>query len=260
MPNNTLTDRDLSIIYDKISELLVKEVCESLVNGEENIIEKLAKQLRLKMVSILDKSDTQSKMNDILMQSINVSLRKATNGPILLYTLLTRNRDSTHVEIKKILNNVWKADESVYQFRKRLITELQTPPYKEWFPSTTQAGGKSKRKTRRKSTRKKRNKKNKTRRGGGMRDKIRSAASGTIAGVRGLGNKMSATGTGLVEGAKQTGSSFAKGAKKYSGYNWATGQSPPVDVDATAAGVDATVSDVGSTASGVGFPCYSNRD
>ena len=116
MPNNTLTDRDLSIIYDKISELLVKEVCESLVDGEEDIIEKLAKQLRLKMVSILDKSDTQSKMNDILMQSINVSLRKATNGPILLYTLLTRNRDSTHVEIKKILNNVWKADESIYQF------------------------------------------------------------------------------------------------------------------------------------------------
>jgi len=254
MPGNTLTDRDLSIIYDKMSELLVKEVCESLVNGQEDIIEKLAKQLRLKMVSILDKSDTQSKMNDILMQSINVSLRKATNGPILLYTLLTHNRDSTHVEIKKILNNVWKADESVYQFRKRLITDLQTPPYKEWFLATTQAGGKSKRKTRRKSTRKKRNKKNKTRRGGGMVDSLRSKASsmkhGTIAGVRGLGNKMSETGTGLVEGAKQTGVGFAKGAKKYSGYNWATGQSLPVDVDATAAGVDATVSDVGSTAAG----------
>jgi hypothetical protein len=251
MPGNTLTDRDLSIIYDKMSELLVKEVCESLVNGQEDIIEKLAKQLRLKMVSILDKSDTQSKMNDILMQSINVSLRKATNGPILLYTLLTHNRDSTHVEIKKILNNVWKADESVYQFRKRLITDLQTPPYKEWFLATTQAGGKSKRKTRRKSTRKKRNKKNKTRRGGGMVDSLRSKASsmkhGTIAGVRGLGNKMSETGTGLVEGAKQTGVGFAKGAKKYSGYNWATGQSHPVDADATvddATVADATVADV----------------
>ena len=80
-------------------------------------------------------------------------------------------------------------------FRKRLITDLQTPPYKEWFPSTTQAGGKSKRKTRRKSTRKKRNKKNKTRRGGGMVDSLRSKASsmkqGTIAAGRGFGNKLS---------------------------------------------------------------------
>ena len=37
MPGNTLTDRDLSIIYDKISELLVKELCESLVNGQDII-------------------------------------------------------------------------------------------------------------------------------------------------------------------------------------------------------------------------------
>ena len=187
---DTLTNRDLSIIYDKISDLFVKEMCESLVNRQD-MTTILSQNLQQKMSEILSKPDTQSKMNDILMQSVNVSLRKATNGPILLYALLTQNidiHDKTKAKILEIFKKVYQDGDDIYKYRKRLITELQTPPYRDWFPSTTQSGGKRKRKTRRKSTRQKRNKKNKTRRGGNITDS-----------VKGVGKKMSKTWQGASE-------------------------------------------------------------
>ena len=180
------SQRDLSKVYDKITDKIVTEICESLVDGK-TLTDDLRYALIEKMSKILDRSDTESKMNAVIIQGMNTSLRRATHGPLLLYALLNQSsKDKTMAEIEKIFKLVWKENESVYQFRKRLMTELQTPPYKEWFPSTsstTTGGGKSTRKTRKKSTRKKRKLKNKTRRGGGIRDYMSAAASNAKSGI-----------------------------------------------------------------------------
>ena len=213
------SQRDLSKVYDKITDKIVTEICESLVDGK-TLTDDLRNALIEKMSKILDRSDTESKMNAVIIQGMNTSLRRATHGPLLLYALLKQySNDKTMAEIEKIFKLVWKENESVYQFRKRLMTELQTPPYKEWFPSTTDVvGGKSTRKTRKKSTRKKRKLKNKTRRGGGFVDSIRSAASNAKSGMSaaasrakhgiaaagsGLKNKMGETGSGMMAKARE---------------------------------------------------------
>ena len=204
------SQRDLSKVYDKITDKIVTEICESLVDGK-TLTDDLRNALIEKMSKILDRSDTESKMNAVIIQGMNTSLRRATHGPLLLYALLKQSsREKTAVEILKIFTSVWKENESVYQFRKRLMTELQTPPYKEWFPSTpstTTVGGKSTRKTRKKSTRKKRKLKNKTRRGGGIRDYMSAAASrakhGIAAAGSGLKNKMGETGSGIMAKARE---------------------------------------------------------
>ena len=204
------TYRDLGMIYDKIVEKIVTDICESLVDGK-SFTQNLRDILVEKMSKILDRSDTESKMNAVIIQGMNTSLRRATNGPLLLYALLKQSpHDNTAVEILKIFKSVHEDSQSVYQFRKKLMTELQTPPYKEWFPSTpstTTGGGKSKRKTRKKSTRKKRKLKNKTRRGGGFVDSIRSAASNAKSGIAaagsGLKNKMGETGSGMMAKARE---------------------------------------------------------
>ena len=197
------SQRDLSKVYDKITDKIVTEICESLVDGK-TLTDDLRNALIEKMSKILDRSDTESKMNAVIIQGMNTSLRRATHGPLLLYALLKQSsNDKTMAEIEKIFKLVWKENESVYQFRKRLMTELQTPPYKEWFPSTTTGGGKSTRKTRKKSTRKKRKLKNKTRRGGGIRDYMSAAASGIADAGSGLGKKMKNTGSTVLAKARE---------------------------------------------------------
>ena len=232
-PNTkNFTQRDLSKIYDKISEKIVTEICESLVDGK-TLTDDLRNALIEKMSKILDRSDTESKMNAIIIQGMNTSLRRATHGPLLLYALLKQSSgDRTMVEIEKIFKLVWKENETVYQFRKRLMTELQTPPYKEWFPytpSTTTVGGKSTRKTRKKSTRKKRKLKNKTRRGGGIRDYMSAAASKAKEGISnaasrakdgisnaasGAKHSIAAAGSGLKTKMGETGSGIMAKAKE----------------------------------------------
>ena len=199
------TYRDLGMIYDRITEKMVTDICESLVDGK-TLTDGLREALIQKMSKILDRSDTESKMNAVIIQGMNTSLRRATNGPLLLYALLKQSHDNTAVQIEKIFKSVWVEGQSVYQFRKRLMTELQTPPYKEWFPSTpstTTGGGKSTRKTRKKSTRKKRKLKNKTRRGGGIRDYMSAAASGIADAGSGLGKKMKNTGSTVLAKARE---------------------------------------------------------
>jgi len=211
-PNTkNFSQRDLSKIYDKITEQIVTKICESLVDGKK-LTDDLRNALIEKMSKILDRSDTESKMNAIIIQGMNTSLRRATHGPLLLYALLKQSSgDRTMVEIEKIFKLVWKENETVYQFRKRLMTELQTPPYKEWFPSSLTGGGKLTRKTRKKSTRTKRKLKNKTRRGGGVRDYMSAAASKAKSG-------MSAAGSAMYNAPGNIGSA-ASGA-----YNSVTGQ------------------------------------
>jgi len=215
------SQRDLSNIYDKITEKIVTDICESLVDGK-TLTDDLRNALIEKMSKILDRSDTESKMNAVIIQGINTSLRRATNGPLLLYALLKQSsNDKTMAEIEKIFKLVWKENESVYQFRKNLMTELQTPPYKEWFPSTpstTTGGGKSTRKTRKKSTRKKRKLKNKTRRGGGFVDSIRSAASNAKSGMSAAASRakqgIAAAGSGLKTKMGETGSGIMAKARE----------------------------------------------
>lgn len=201
-----LTYRDLGMIYDRITEKMVTDICESLVD-DKTLTDDLRNALIEKMSKILDRSDTESKMNAVIIQGMNTSLRRATHGPLLLYALLKQSsHGKAKAEIKKIFKLVWKENETVYQFRKRLVTELQTPPYKEWFPSTsstTTGGGKSTRKTRKKSTRTKRKLKNKTRRGGGMGDYMSAAASGIADAGSGLGKKMKNTGSTVLAKARE---------------------------------------------------------
>jgi hypothetical protein len=232
------SQRDLSNIYDKITEKIVTDICDSLVDGK-TLTDDLRNALIEKMSKILDSSDTESKMNAVIIQGMNTSLRRATTGPLLLYALLKQSsNDKTMAEIEKIFKLVWKENESVYQFRKRLMTELQTPPYTEWFPSRESAtigGGKLTRKTRKKSTRKKRKLKNKTRRGGGIRDYMSAAASNAKSGISnaasrakdGISNAASgakhgiaAAGSGLKTKMGETGSGImanAKGMKSAAG-------------------------------------------
>ena len=216
-PNTkNFTQRDLSKIYDKISEKIVTEICESLVDGK-TLTDDLRNALIEKMSKILDRSDTESKMNAIIIQGMNTSLRRATHGPLLLYALLKQSSgDRTMVEIEKIFKLVWKENETVYQFRKRLMTELQTPPYKEWFPytpSTTTVGGKSTRKTRKKSTRKKRKLKNKTRRGGGIRDYMSAAASKAKEGISNAASRAKDGISNAASGAKHSIAAAGSGLK-----------------------------------------------
>ena len=215
------SQRDLSKVYDKITDKIVTEICESLVD-DKTLTDDLRNALIEKMSKILDRSDTESKMNAVIIQGMNTSLRRATHGPLLLYALLKQSsHDKAMAEIEKIFKLVWKENESVYQFRKRLMTELQTPPYKEWFPSTlstTTVGGKSTRKTRKKSTRKKRKLKNKTRRGGGMGDYMRNAASRAKDGMSAAASRakdgMSAAGSGLKKKMGETGSGMMAKARE----------------------------------------------
>ena len=81
------TERDLGMIYDKIVEKVVTDICESLVDGK-TLTDDLRNALMEKMSKILDRSDTESKMNAVIIQGMNTSLRRATNGPLLLYALL----------------------------------------------------------------------------------------------------------------------------------------------------------------------------
>ena len=76
------SQRDLSNIYDKITEKIVTDICESLVDGK-TLTDDLRNALIEKMSKILDRSDTESKMNAVIIQGINTSLRRATNGPLL---------------------------------------------------------------------------------------------------------------------------------------------------------------------------------
>ena len=210
------SQRDLSNIYDKITEKIVTEICESLVDGK-TLTDDLRNALIEKMSKILDRSDTESKMNAVIIQGINTSLRRATNGPLLLYALLKQSsNDKTMVQILKIFKSVWVEGQSVYQFRKHLMTELQTPPYKKWFPSTpstTTGGGKSTRKTRKKSTRKKRKLKNKTRRGGGIRDYMSAAASRAKDGMSAAASRAKSGMSAAASRAKDGISNAASGAK-----------------------------------------------
>jgi len=210
------SQRDLSKVYDKITDKIVTEICESLVDGK-TLTDDLRNALIEKMSKILDRSDTESKMNAVIIQGMNTSLRRATHGPLLLYALLKQSsNDKTMVEIEKIFKLVWKENESVYQFRKRLMTELQTPPYKEWFPSTlstTTVGGKSTRKTRKKSTRKKRKLKNKTRRGGGIRDYMSAAASKAKEGISNAASKAKEGISNAASGAKHSIAAAGSGLK-----------------------------------------------
>ena len=227
------TQRDLSKIYDNISEKIVTEICESLVDGK-TLTDDLRYALIEKMSKILDRSDTESKMNAIIIQGMNTSLRRATHGPLLLYALLKQSSgDRTMVEIEKIFKLVWKENETVYQFRKRLMTELQTPPYKELFPSSLTGGGKLTRKTRKKSTRTKRKLKNKTRRGGGVRDYMSAAASKAKSGMSAAASKaksgMSAAASKAKSGMSAAGSAMYNapgniGSAASGAYNSVTGQ------------------------------------
>ena len=186
------------------------------------------------MSKILDRSDTESKMNAIIIQGMNTSLRRATHGPLLLYALLKQSSDDrTMVEIEKIFKLVWKENETVYQFRKRLMTELQTPPYKELFPSSLTGGRKLTRKTRKKSTRTKRKLKNKTRRGGGVRDYMSAAASKAKSGMSAAASKaksgMSAAASKAKSGMSAAGSAMYNapgniGSAASGAYNSVTGQ------------------------------------
>jgi len=217
-PNTkNFTQRDLSKIYDKISEKIVTEICESLVDGK-TLTNDLRNALIEKMSKILDRSDTESKMNAIIIQGMNTSLRRATHGPLLLYALLKQSSgDRTMVEIEKIFKLVWKENETVYQFRKRLVTELQTPPYKELFPSSLTGGRKLTRKIRKKSTRTKRKLKNKTQRGGDFRDSMSAAANKAKSGMSAADSKaksgMSAAGSAMYNAPGNIGSA-ASGAYK----------------------------------------------
>ena len=119
----TLTNIELNIIYDQISDKLVNRICNQIINNTK-ISTGLSKQISKTMIDILGKPFTSNKLENIILQNVNVLMRKSFQGPYLLYSLLTKETD----KVRDVLNNhiveMHYTDDSVDKFTKSLIDKL----------------------------------------------------------------------------------------------------------------------------------------
>lgn len=204
----TLTNRDLNTIYDKISELFVKDVCDTLIQYDQT--NPLAEAIQTKMTSVLNEPSTINKLQAMILQNVNMALRNSTNGPILLYALLTKNAviiGQVTGYIRKFMELTYTEGDTATKFGNKFVKKLYDPPYSEWFPNAQLGGRKSARSTRRKRKTKKRIRKNKTLKGG-LGNPFNAIASG----VRAVGSKASDAASRAADGARAAKNAIGMGA------------------------------------------------
>ena len=119
----TLTNIELNIIYDQISDKLVNRICNQIINNTK-ISTGLSKQISKTMIDILGKPFTSNKLENIILQNVNVLMRKSFQGPYLLYSLLTKETDKVTNVLNKYIDEMNYTDDSVYKFTKSLIDKL----------------------------------------------------------------------------------------------------------------------------------------
>ena len=119
----TLTNIELNIIYDQISDKLVNRICNQIINNTK-ISTGLSKQISKTMIDILGKPFTSNKLENIILQNVNVLMRKSFQGPYLLYSLLTKETDKVTNVLNKYIDEMNYTDDSVDKFTKSLIDKL----------------------------------------------------------------------------------------------------------------------------------------
>ena len=122
----TLTNRELNIIYDQISDKLVNRICNQIINNTDNtnISHELSSQISKTMVDILAKPFTSNKLENIILQNVNILMRKSFQGPYLLYSLLTKQPDKVTNVLNKYIDEMKYTEDSVDKFTKSLIDKL----------------------------------------------------------------------------------------------------------------------------------------
>ena len=125
---NSLTNRELNNIYQKISDQFVEKLCKDIIDGK-TISGNFSQLIQDKMIELLGKAETQNKMADAVLQSVGATLRRSTKGPNLLYVLLDNAESLLEVEgvMRKVFNDIYKEGDNKYDFVKRLAKVLNEP-------------------------------------------------------------------------------------------------------------------------------------
>ena len=125
---NSLTNRELNIIYQKISDKFVDELCKDIIDGK-TVSGNFSQLIQDKMIELLGKAETQNKMADAVLQSVGATLRRSTKGPNLLYVLLDNAESLLEVEgvMRKVFMDIFKDGDNKYDFVKRLAKVLNEP-------------------------------------------------------------------------------------------------------------------------------------
>jgi hypothetical protein len=240
MSTTNLTNRDLNIIYDKVSKLVVDDICSAIVDGAP-LTETLKTNLETQMIQILKKPTVQEKMGSIIEQNVSVTLRKATKGDLLLYAFLTMKsvEELTISTLLQIFKSVYESGDTNNAFVDRLIRMLYKPPYSEWFPSAFAGGA---RKTSRRGTKRgarmlptasktrKRSPRNKRTIGGA--NIIMDVVKGIGAKARNTGKGIRNTGKGVYDAV--TGAPYSVKNAVVSGYNKIRGSNKATETEITA--------------------------
>lgn len=126
---NSLTNRELNNIYQKISDQFVKTLCDQMIKYNTNLAGNFSQLIQDKMIELLGKAETQNKMADSILQSIGTTLRHSTKGPYLLYALLDNAESLLEVEgvMRKVFMDIFKDGDNKYDFVKRLAKVLNEP-------------------------------------------------------------------------------------------------------------------------------------
>ena len=126
---NSLTNRELNNIYQKISDQFVKTLCDQMIKYNTNLAGNFSQLIQDKMIELLGKAETQNKMADAVLQSVGATLRRSTKGPNLLYVLLDNAESLLEVEgvMRKVFNDIYKEGDNKYDFVKRLAKVLNEP-------------------------------------------------------------------------------------------------------------------------------------
>lgn len=237
MSTTNLTNRDLNIISDKVSKLVVDDICSAIVNGAP-LTTTLTTNLETQMIEILKKPTVQEKMGSIIEQNVTVTLRKATKGDLLLYAFLTMKsvEDLTTSTLLQIFKSVYESGDTNNAFVDRLIRMLYKPPYSELFPSAIAGGA---RKTSRRGT--KRGARilptaSKTRKRSIRNNRTISGGNIIMNAVKGIGSKARNTAKGIREGVygAVTGAPYSVKNAVVSGYNKIRGSNKATESEITA--------------------------
>lgn len=141
---DNITNRDRNKIRIAIADKLVDKICNELINGQP-LIQHLRETLGNTMVNVLNNPENKSKITQTIFQSVDSALKIPSSGPLLLHGLLSNEESYNYVQnyISTIFSRIYKENDTINLFTKRLYQQLRNPPYQSWF---SQKGGK-KRKT-----------------------------------------------------------------------------------------------------------------
>ena len=178
---NSLTNRELNLVYQKISDKFVDKLCSDMI-GDRTVSGNFSKIVQDKMIEVLGKAETQDKMADAVLQSVGTTLRHSTKGPYLLYALLDNTASIRAVEdvMREVFTDIYKEGDNKYVFVKRLARVLNEP-HPGLFLTPKRGGGRThKRRKTDKKVRKSRSVRGGIKQRGGL-DPVTTTAAATAA-------------------------------------------------------------------------------